>query len=263
MAIADNEVTSIAELVTKVLEARAGLPEHTALWFRGISCPQHGLLPSLLRDGKAVDVVLEREKRLLTRFRQRSIAYWPSGYPQNEWEHMFAMQHFGLPTRLLDWTENVFVAAYFALSNRHVHQGDQACFPVIWMMAPVQWNRKMPGLSEYGESIQVLTTVDDELESYQPTTNRKRAKSPVAIFGTHNSQRIVAQRGTFVVWGADTRSMEAVAEETDGTMLWKFRLSGNRAQLFADLHTLGFGETMVFPELPALATELSRTEPWK
>lgn len=263
MAIEETDVANIAELVTKILDARTTLPDHTPLWFRGISCPSYTLLPSLLRDGKDVDAVLEREKRLLTRFRQRSIAYWPSGYPQNEWEHMFAMQHFGLPTRLLDWTENVFVAAYFSLSASHRHKGGDPCFPIIWMMAPVHWNRKMPGLSEYGESIQVLTTADDELESYQPTTNRKRAKSPVAIFGTHNSQRIVAQRGTFVVWGADTRSMEAVAKDIEVTMLWKFRIMGDRSQLFADLHTLGFGETMVFPELPALATELCRTEPWK
>ena len=22
------------------------------------------------------------------------MAYWPSGYPQNDWEHLFAMQHY-------------------------------------------------------------------------------------------------------------------------------------------------------------------------
>jgi hypothetical protein len=263
MPINPIEAVGIADLITKVLEVRAGLPAHTVLWFRGLECATYSLLPGLMRAGKDVNEVFEREKRLLTRFRQRSIAYWPAGYPQNEWEHMFAMQHFGMPTRLLDWSENVFVATYFALSGNPRHEHDGACQAVIWAIAPVLWNRAMPGLSEYGESIQVMTTADDELESYRPTTIKKRAKSPVAIFGTHNSQRIVAQRGTFVVWGADTRPMEDVAAGIAEANLWKFILTGNKDQLFTDLQTLGFGETMVFPELPALATELNRTEPWK
>ena len=121
----------------------------------------------------------------------------------------------------------------------------------------------MPGLSEFGDAIHVLTTTDDEMENYRPSTNKRRAKSPVALFGMHNSERIVAQRGTFVVWGADTRPMEDFATELTDIVLWKFRFTGDRVPLFADLHTLGFGETMVFPELPALATELNRTEPWR
>ena len=74
---------------------RALLGSGSTIWFRGIDC---GFLsaspPRLLRDGKAMDVVYERERRLLTRFRQRSIAYWSAGYPQNEWEHMFAIATF-------------------------------------------------------------------------------------------------------------------------------------------------------------------------
>jgi hypothetical protein len=212
-----------------------------------------------MRNGKTIDQVFERERRLLTRFRQRSMAYWPEGYAQNDWEHLFAMQHFGMPTRLLDWSENLFVAAHFALSSP---EDDNSPPPSVWCMDPIAWNRAMPVLSEFGNSIHVLTTSDDEVESYRPDTTKRRNRSPVAIFGTHNSKRIVAQRGTFMIWGNDTRPLEDFSNETSATV-WKLSIRGNRGELLRDLALLGFGETMVFPELPALATELSKTEGWR
>lgn len=255
------EVNGIRGLVDKVLTIADGIPAGRFLWFRGLSRSSFTLTPSLMRNGKTCDEVFEREGRLLTRFRQRSIAYWPGGYPQDDWEHLFAMQHYGIPTRLLDWSENLFVAAHFALSGPPQNvDGDT---PAVWCVDPIGWNRGTPGLSEYGEAIHVLTTVDDEAEQYKPLTKRRRGKSPVALFGTHNSKRIVAQRGTFMIWGNDPRSLEQFASDMAATTLWKLNVTGLRADLAKDLLALGFGETMVFPEMTSLATELSRTETWR
>ncbi|MGX8009175.1 FRG domain-containing protein [Mesorhizobium sp. ORM8.1] len=259
MPVVEKEVGGIEGLLTEVLNIRSSIPAGHFIWFRGARLDSHQLLPKIMRDGRAVDDVFEREKRLLTRFRQRSLAYWPAGYPQNDWEHLFAMQHYGVPTRLLDWSENLFVAAHFAFSN--FSEGD-AGQPVIWCVDPVLWNRKTPNLSEFGNSIYVLTTADDDAEGYRPETTKRRNRTPVAIFGTHNSQRIVAQRGTFFVWGNDTTSLEAFARDSEAH-LWKFRIAGARDELAASLRFLGFGETMVFPEMPSLAEELSRTEGWR
>jgi hypothetical protein len=129
-------------------------------------------------------------------------------------------------------------------------------------MNPVEWNRSTPVLSEFGELIQVLTTSDDDLDAYRPETNKRRLKSPLAIFGTHNSERIVAQRGTFIVWGNEAKPLEQFAGEVTAK-LWKIEIKGERSELSHALRMLGFGETMVFPELPSLASELSRTEGWK
>lgn len=264
MPTVELSAATIPELVSAVLDLRAGLGTDAFLWFRGHACHTYKLLPKLMRDGKDSATVLDREKRLLTRFRQRSMAYWPEGYPQTEWEHMFAMQHYGLPTRLLDWSENLFVAAYFALSESgvgHAHEGE--CAPEVWCVDPVAWNRSIPAFDDWGEAARVLTTADGQLEGYATDTKIIRSKVPVSVFGAHNSSRIVAQRGTFMVWGDKTRPLEEVAAGQAGSQLWRIRLTGARADLFAALHALGFSETMVFPELTSLASELSRTEGWR
>lgn len=190
------------------------------------------------------------------------MAYWPAGYPQNDWEHLFAMQHYGMPTRLLDWTENLFVAAHFALEEVAAHGHEGVCTPVVWCVDPVKWNRAVPSLAEFGDSIQVLTTADGDLEAYRPEASKRRSKWPVAMYGAHNSGRIVAQRGTFMVWGNDPQPLESLAAAAGGD-LWRLELRGDREQLAQHLRHLGFSETMVFPELPALSAELSRSEGWK
>lgn len=258
MAIEELEAKSIPELVEKTLLVRSNVNENHMIWYRGINNHNHDLRPKIMREGKESEEVFEREKRLITRFRQRSMAYWPEGYPQNDWEHLFAMQHYGLSTRLLDWSENLFVSAHFALKH-----ADAETKPIIWCMDPIKWNRSMPGLSEFGDSIQVMTTADEYMESYRPDSSKRRSKSPVAMYGAHNSGRIVAQRGTFSVWGSDIRSMEDFAEEQKDTILWKIVLHGDRERMRRDVHDLGFSETMIFPELSSLAIELELSEGWR
>lgn len=160
MPVTTREVQGLEGLLQLVLEIARSLPEDAFLWFRGLSCASYQLLPKLMRDGKSAEAIFDRELRLLTRFRQRSMAYWPAGYPQNDWEHLFAMQHFGMPTRLLDWSENLFVAAHFALASQRNdgHHHDGVCVPTIWCVDPVAWNRSTPVLEEFGDVIQVLTT---------------------------------------------------------------------------------------------------------
>ena len=49
---------------------------------------------------------------------------------KNEWELLIDMQHYYIPTRLLDWSENLGIAIYFAIYS-HTHNKDISLYPKI------------------------------------------------------------------------------------------------------------------------------------
>src|SRR4051812_276443 len=104
-------------------------------WFRGHGEPGWKLDPGqyrLQRPGTGVGSDWYNERTLLTEFKFRAPLYLPSGAaPRNDWEWLFLMQHYGLPTRLLDWTESSLIALYFALRDNR--GGSDA---VVWMLNP-------------------------------------------------------------------------------------------------------------------------------
>ena len=89
-------------------------------------------------------------------------------------------------------------------------------------------------------------------------------KSVLAMYGAHNSPRIVAQSGTFTVWGSTVECIEEIAtQRTQDPCLHRLKITGPRTQMFDELRMLGFKETMLFPELPTLGKELRDTEGWR
>ncbi|WP_162616495.1 FRG domain-containing protein [Xylanimonas allomyrinae] len=266
MSIEEVRVKSISELVAEVLKIGASLGSERPLWHRGQSCSNHRLLASLARKVENPKALLSLEQRLITRFRQRSLPYWPAGYPQNDWEQLFAMQHHELPTRLLDWSENLFVALYFASSDgardSETHEGVR-CYPSMWILDPVGWNRQAKQLQEFPD-VAILTTDSDDLKAYAPLSNEtdlaRRYAQPLAIYGAYNSARILAQRGSFTVTGNSLSSMEDFASEHSTSALWKFIVEIPRVQIQRDLSTLGFAESMIFPDLVGVSREIAALE---
>lgn len=93
-------------------------------WFRGHSKLNYKLLPSVLRptpDEKYYD-----ESKLLSEFIRR--------HPEANEKHTNILevltyaQHYGLPTRMLDWTENLLIALYFVCEDKNNIKDDGKLF---------------------------------------------------------------------------------------------------------------------------------------
>jgi hypothetical protein len=74
------------------------------------------LRPSLYRQDVPRGDLITLEKRLLDDFKREARPYIDR-LPESEVDWMILAQHYGLPTRLLDWTFNPLAALYFAVEN--------------------------------------------------------------------------------------------------------------------------------------------------
>jgi FRG domain len=257
-----DSLPSFADRIAKLSAAASPNP----LWFRGVSDAGHSLTPSLFRHPKMRDIedLLALEGRLLSRFRQRSVPFLSASPPTDRsltelWEYLFLMQHYGVPTRLLDWSENAFVALWFALSRQAQHPG---ATPAVWVIDPRILNQEVFSHQKYDKG--VFSVGDVQLTGYGPNAEANSMNAaPVALYGTHNSPRIVAQRGVFTIAGKDIRSLEEFTNEfkSGRTCISRIDVPPDRVeQLTMELRGAGFTESMIFPDLEGLARELKSTE---
>lgn len=164
------------------------------------------------------------ENRLLIDFRKGA---WPHSKLEQErrWEWLAIAQHYGLATRLLDWTRNPLVALYFAVEKKS--EGDSA----VWCY------------HHRGES-----------------WFSKKNKDPLKIqkvtsfWPPHVTPRITAQEGCFT---AHPESRRDGGEHWDGVRV-RIRISKeSRRDLRLILDKLGVTRATLFPDLDGLARTMN------
>ncbi|MCR8924360.1 FRG domain-containing protein [Dasania sp. GY-MA-18] len=86
--------------------------------FRGVSRQAYELIPSIGRGTKegTRNDISSIEDNILSEFKRLSTPTIVEP-PSTDFEWLFLAQHYGLPTRLLDWSTNPLAALYFAIEG--------------------------------------------------------------------------------------------------------------------------------------------------
>ncbi|WP_455514334.1 FRG domain-containing protein [Porphyromonas sp.] len=116
--VKEIKVNSVAAFVAKL--AKLDRREGTETFYRGHADKDWELIPSILRtpDGPEIEHRLFRDM----------VAHEPQSFSEcrSALDHLVQMQHYGLPTRLLDVSMNPLVALYFACEETGSNRRDGA-----------------------------------------------------------------------------------------------------------------------------------------
>lgn len=230
--------------------------ERPILFWRG-QLAGESLLPSVFRGEESPAEKSKRETRQALRF-QASAAIRGSAVPatENHAKWLFLMQHSGLPTRLLDWSESPLVAAFFAVEERGNAQEDQKD-AVIWLMNPMVLNQVATVAGRGGlHSIQSPTLRESAAYAFD-ADNKLRGKV-YALGGFHDIVQHMTQLSCFTIHGNDHPLENHPKAEK---FLTRFVIPAcKKSEMRMDLARVGIRRDILFPDFFNLAREIKESD---
>lgn len=204
--------------------------------FRGLKDKSFALIPKIGRDNYlrkcfedkvvSLDKLQDLEEQTMNEFVKMSVPHLDLR-AMNQWDQWTIGQHYGLPTRFLDWTENPLIAAYFATENA----GTDAA---ICVTDRTQFNS---GTDDMGDVFSFSDT--DEVLLHTPS---------------YINSRIIAQKGVFTVHKNPTLPLDQTNINGEKCKVDQLIIPQEVIGDFVkDLDWFGINRSFIYPGLDGLA----------
>ena len=229
-------------------------------WYRGQCNASWTLEPKLYRNrieaakptDSEVKKILDLERRLVRDFRLISSSL--RNGDESDAKLYFLEQHYGLPTRLLDWTTNPLIALYFSCA------GQDQNGKVFMMDAYNLAKKRQPSRAPFG----IATDRREEFRlwmqhifDWKRLDKAKTTQQTFPICPEHFDRRISLQLGCFTFHIPDEGHWRL--PETNPIRSLTISGGGAKAKLFEELSAVNIHEFSVYGDLEALARYLKRT----
>ena len=245
------EIASLEDIRQAFQEAKKKFGRRP--WFRGQRDGQWKLLPKVYRIIAERGCSREFESSVVQKFKARA----PIRNPEcpNQDDHfgwLSLMRHYGLSTRLLDWSESILIAAYFAVAGKA--EGNP---PAIWALDPYQLNASQ-GRGEHPLSPGNYYVAELARAPFGIGIGRKYGYA-LAVVPPEKDLLMLVQHATFTIVGTSVPLEEMQHAER---FLMEFSVAESfRVGLFEMLNDLHIHRPALFPDLDRLAEGIEAFEP--
>lgn len=226
--------------------------------FRGQANSDWDLIPGVFRGAAE-----EAEYTYVQRFMHAAPSRYTNCPPLDDKASWLAlMQHYGLPTRLLDWTCSIFCAAFFAAWSSETPT-NAATDGAVWALDLMRVNertsgrRSMCGLHEFAAAPQdtrQFHLLNDAFCGAKQSTVPLYAVVPAPEVDL----RILVQQGMFTIHNTH---IPLNKQNNSDEFCLKFVVpSESKQQVLDELSSIGIDASSLFPDLQHLARHI-RTAP--
>ena len=263
-----REIGSISEYTDLIKTIYTDWNPKKILFFRGHASNKWDLLPGIFRN------CIYKEKDIVLDYKQIAPAHTfdYSLIPDID-KILVEMQHSELPTRLLDWTFAPLSALFFACQPKKETEEDDA---VVYVLNP--WNI-YPQISMGADSIKNMPSTymdinvisrcllslgwsDLEIHKYirknwMYDIQSSEYKYPLPFVAKFRNDRIIAQRGAFVVWGSKDDKLDKI-NLYDNNMIKIVIKAEKKNEIFNMLNLLYINEYTQYPDLKGIKDLINR-----
>lgn len=246
------------------------------LFYRGHTNPNYILRPSIMRTS----CLQQNESKLYHELMINCPQEFEKCY--THLEKLVKMQHYGLPTRLLDITRNLLVALYFACESQSESYGElvlisadnhdvkypQSDTVSILASLPLFSYQKQqefyglasnPSLSDEQFNTRVKRLVHEirlEKPAFRAEINKNDILSNHIVYALKNNNRIVKQDGAFILCGLSdgSVSLEEFRYKEHGKKV--IVLIENKKKILKQLETFSINRATLFPEIECVSEYL-------
>lgn len=222
------------------------------LWFRGQSCYSWPLLPQVCRTEfqkaalKSQDTILGYERTAFNQFITRANHLIDKSISISG--QYFIAQHYGLPTRLLDWTTNPLTALFFAVAEKNFKMNDGAFFAFL-SRKDISGFEHEDVLYNHRDAEKIESLIKEVL--YEKT-ELDFYKYPVRIIPNSQAGRIISQNSRFTLHLENSKKYD-----TFGSFIFKIRIPYEaKKNILRELSLLNINRSTLFMNMENIIADI-------